>query len=124
MDAESSRGYDLTHKFLAMRFLQERNCLAGDTELLLESKINAAAESIAREQALSEFDDLFSERAAFLYWGGFRDLVKEEWIDIILENQDEAGSWTDFKANLFYGNPHTTVLAVWALVQSAKSCPF
>lgn len=116
--------YDLTHKFWSAVLFKNNNCVSKNYDI--EKIILSAAQKMAVEQEQhKEFNDLFAERAAFLLNYGFADLVNDEWIKIILENQEKTGAWN---ANMFFNarheNPHTTILAVWALTEYSKTCPF
>ncbi len=121
---ETETGYDLTHKFLSAIFFKENGCSAKGYNL--DKIISTAAQRMIVEQEVSKkFDDLYAERTAFLLYYGFKDLVKEDWIKNIVNNQSKSGAWatpTLFEDNL--ENPHTTVLAIWALTEYSKTCPF
>lgn len=121
---ENETGYDLTHKFWSAVLFKNNNCVSKNYDA--DKIILSAAQKIAEEQEQNnEFNDLFAERAAFLLHYGFGDLTNDNWIKIILENQKKTGAWN---ANMFfnarYENPHTTILAVWALTEYSKTCPF
>lgn len=121
---ENETGYDLTHKFWSAIIFKNNNCDSKNYNI--EKIISSAAQKMAAEQEQNkQFNDLYAERAAFLLNYGFADLVTDEWIKIILKNQKKTGAWN---ANMFFNarheNPHTTILAVWALTEYSKTCPF
>jgi hypothetical protein len=121
----TSQGYDLTHQFLALQYMKQNGCLSA-TE---EDVITLAAEKIAAEQQRDpEFSDLWAERLAVLLYGDYRRLVETSWVDTLIAKQEPSGAWSDPRfPRRFYKtpeNPHTTVLAVWALAEYSRACPF
>lgn len=117
-------GYDLTHQYIALTYLERLSCddaLAAPLTPLRDS----VAVRIQQEDAyaLHRFSDLSAERAAVLLWGGHGSLVSREWIDTISRNQSEDGGWKNAPEDT-RANPHTTALALWALVQYTGLCPF
>jgi len=119
--SKNSAGYELTHGFLAMQFIRENNCITSPT--LLE-RMEYLAKQIVKEQSQSSFSDLFAERVAFLQNSNYNHLVKDAWIQTIVSNQLPSGAWKDPNYFEKVDNPHTTVLAVWALSNYTKTCPF
>jgi hypothetical protein len=73
------------------------------------------------ERQAGAFNDLSAERAAFLLWGGRRDLVDDAWLVKIKSAQGPDGGWGDGAGAA--PNPHTTALAAWALTQASGHCP-
>ncbi len=123
---ENASDYNLTHRYLAMLFLKNRNCLNKE-EYDINSSILEASEKIIKEAKEAAFNDLYSERVAFLFFGGFENMIQDNWIEIIIENQEESGGWSTLKYSEYFGqeeNPHTTALSVWALVEYTGKCPF
>lgn len=66
-----------------------------------------------------EFTDLFVERTAFIGYARYREKIERRWIGIILDAQKEDGHWTPPppKINAYISDLHTTILAIWALIQ-------
>lgn len=117
---ENETGYDLTHKFWLAILFKKNGCSANGYNI--EKIINVVAGKIAEEQEKNvEFNDLYAERVAFLLHFGFENLVKKEWINNIVKNQKKSGAWETPKLE---ENPHTTALAILALVEYEKKCPF
>ncbi|MFC1751520.1 hypothetical protein ACFLY5_00015 [Patescibacteria group bacterium] len=115
--------YDLSHRFLAMLIMQKNNCTE-DLEYHFDRYLLEAKNKIIDEQNKSAvYNDIYSERVAFLLFGGFDTDVKEEWIDEIIKNQSSAGAWSDPKHFNKVDNPHTTALSLWALAGYTKKCP-
>ncbi len=123
---EDAVDYNLTHRYLAMLFLKNRNCLDKE-EYNIDSSILEASEKIVEEVERAAFNDLYSERVAFLFYGGFRDIIQDIWIETIIENQEQSGGWSTLKYSEYFGqeeNPHTTALSLWVLVEYIEKCPF
>ncbi|RME58663.1 hypothetical protein D6779_06085 [Candidatus Parcubacteria bacterium] len=122
---EGKFGYWLTHHFLALLFLRDRGCLK-ERANEIERDIAAAAEKIRlEERRASLVDDVYAERIAMLLYGGFRRLVDADWIAKLVGRQRASGRWEGGIPGIGIGeNPHTTALAVWALADYSRSCPF
>jgi len=120
-ESENLAGYDLTHHFLSLQLMKENQCLG---EQKIKTAMDEAAQYMRTEQVVSSFSDLFAERIAFLQYGGYEDSIKDQWIQTIIENQSPSGAWKDPNYFEKIDNPHTTALAVWALVQYTQQCPF
>ena len=121
----TSTGYDLTHQFLALQYMKQNGCLSPSEQKV----IGLAAQRIAAEaQRDPEFSDLWAERLAVLLYGDYRRLVEMSWIEALIAKQEPSGAWSDPRfPRRFYKtpeNPHTTVLAVWALAEHSRACPF
>lgn len=121
----TSAGYELTHQFLALQYMKQNGCLSPSDEKVLSLAARAMADEQQRD---SEFSDLWAERLALLLYGDYRRLVETSWIETLIAKQEPSGAWSDPKfPRRFYNtpeNPHTTVLAVWALAEHSRACPF
>jgi hypothetical protein len=118
-------GYDLTHQFLALQYMKQNGCLSPSEE----KSIARAARAISDERHGDfEFSDLWAERLAVLLYGDYRRLVETSWIETLIAKQEPSGAWSDPRFPRRYyktpENPHTTVLAVWALAEHSRACPF
>lgn len=122
--AELLRGYDATHAYLAVLYLERLGCSL-DTEsedISLRERIIQTEEALMKEAAQDfEFSDLWVERAAFLLWGGRQDVVDEVWLEKITNAENPSGGWGDGVGTV--SNPHSTALATWTLVQATGQCP-
>ncbi len=119
---DSLSGYQLSHHFLALQFMKENRCLG---EQKIQTSLDQIVKKMAKEQLLTPaFSDLFSERTAFLQYGEYKNLVKEQWIQTIVQNQNPSGAWKDPVHFEQKENPHTTALSVWALTNYTQVCPF
>jgi len=125
-DIENASGYDLTHRYLAILFLKNRGCFIKE-KYNIDNSILRASQKITEEGNEATFDDLYPERVAFLLYGGFREIIEDNWIETIIENQEQSGGWRTLEYSEYFGqeeNPHTTALSVWALAEYVEECPF
>ena len=123
---EQAEKYDLTHYLWAMQILKDRSCSipAGyDINALMQK---AAERIVVEEDRDTIYGDLFAERIAFLEYMGFENLVRPEWYDKLVSIQQPSGGWSNpgLLSWEHDPNPHITSLAVWALAQRTKTCPF
>jgi hypothetical protein len=118
-------GYDLTHQFLALQYMKQNGCLSPSDEKTLALAARAIADEQQRD---AEFSDLWAERLAVLLYGDYRRLVEPSWIETLIAKQEPSGAWSDPSFPRRYyktpENPHTTVLAIWALAEYSRACPF
>ena len=121
----TSAGYEATHQLLALEYMKQNGCLSPDEQETLGLTARAIA---AEQQQDSVFSDLWAERVAVLLYGDHRELVENAWIETLIAKQDPSGAWSDpaFPRRFYKTpeNPHTTVLAVWALAEHSRACPF
>ncbi len=118
--AETTGGYDLTHAYLALQYLKRLECSEEDAPL--DERIRRVENAMHdEERQAGAFNDLSAERAAFLLWGGRRDMVDDAWLMKIKTAQGPTGGWGDGADAA--PNPHTTALAAWALAQASGRCP-
>jgi hypothetical protein len=115
--------YETTHGFLALLWLEERNC-----NDVVQADKEAVAKIIRQElQSTYEFGDLYAEQVAFLQYGGYDHFVTDKKIENIIASQSANGGWRTKQGSDFFGkeeNSHTTALAVWALAEYSGTCPF
>lgn len=124
LDVDSASGYALTHRYLALLLMRERGCADGAA---FDRALARAARKIVAEESVSNFDDLYAERVAFLLYAGQASLVRPQWIRTIMAHQEPSGGWKTATRRDFFGadeNPHTTGLSLFALSTYAGACPF
>jgi len=112
-------GYLSTHQLLAIMWLKEQGYQDGR----IEPKIKEIVEQMVLEQTdKDKFTDLFVERIAFILYAGYREKIERRWIETILDAQKEDGHWIPPppEINAYISDLHTTILAVWALIQYDK----
>lgn len=104
-------GYADTHVFQSLLFLRANNCY--DNHKINQELDRLAASMLAALETDTFYRDLYAERLAFLYWGGYGGQIKAEWINNIRQSQEKNGGWRDEKGEI---NPHTTGFAVLSLI--------
>lgn len=114
-----SGGYNLTHATLALFMLKSKNCAAD--EATFRSEVDFQVKRLSHMLKRIRADtDLGIEAIVMLYMTRqaphLRDTppaVEPRWIVQILDAQDADGSWDQ--------NDHTTVLAIWALLEARRA---
>lgn len=110
--------YELTHAYIAILLLKNR---------IKPSKIDWSKQENACIEKMSEMAmdpalplDLRIECIAFLAYGA--EMYKTEWFEFVLNTQNEFGFWGDIEKQ-YRGslNNHTTILALWALLEYEHS---
>lgn len=113
-ESAAEGGYPLTHALLAIQWLRERACT---TEFDENSLASAFADRIAQEIRKSGVgSDLSYEGIAILHYAGHGSFVENEWINMIVSQQHESGSWADTDAGAHRAQ-HITTVALWALLE-------
>lgn len=111
-DMAYNEGYGLTHSVLALSIIKDRKCkydtVAYNTALnTLVPMLQSCVENVHPDT------DMGIEAIVMLYITGNGAKVKAGWINAILKAQLPDGSWNR--------KDHTTVLALWALLEAQKS---
>lgn len=113
-------GYQATHALLALSLLHDQGCATGlgDGDVATIIAGNAAVFDLS-DRVL---DDVDIEVLLFMSLTGDGHLIREEWLDLLLEARQEGGGWVD-SLPLDGGRPargaegHPTVLALWLLLE-------
>lgn len=101
-------GYFATHALLARQWATEQGCFKSSPEL------SDALRSGLIDNALRRINgDIFAESLAMLYYGGFGESVRPEWIETLKSTQRADGSFPFDETNLLPA--HSTALALWAM---------
>ena len=106
--AMNSGRYMLTHSLLAWIWIQENGCELALPEGFVEEMFQANSNLINLD---SLADDIELEAAVFLYLAGQGEFVDDTFIQCVINNQDDDGSWE--------GEPerwHSTVLGLTLLL--------
>ncbi len=120
-EVERDVRYNSIHLLHALSLMKEKGCYGNTLDPLMKElakELIAAEDKDTKQEDFSifcnniAFLDVYCERALFLGYAGFP--VKQEWIENILKCQKENGSWAD--------SPHTTVLALGAIIQYTNTC--
>jgi hypothetical protein len=109
-------GYSLTHVALALAFMKDNSCQIPTAHSDLRSKVIAGMAKLASNPATNP--DLRYEAIAFLGLSGSADQIESAWTDSITTEQKKEGNWIDSTDP--QNSDHTTVLALWALLEYSK----
>ncbi len=110
-------GYSLTHVLLALAFMKDNGCSIPSYQQDLSSRTSEAMVKLMDNPETTP--DMRYEIVAFLQLAGRYEMVKSEWIDQIVSEQLTDGGWLQKKDDRRASN-HTTVLALWALLQYSR----
>lgn len=131
IDFSNAKGYSLTHKYLALLVLKNKQCIDSEGLSVINPITNRALmkmeEKIFLENTINSFNDLYAERVAFLHFGKRISPFDVHFMNVIINNQEKTGGWKTKDLDEFFGkneNPHTTILAVYSLASYTKTCPF
>lgn len=122
--ASVSGGYALTHSVLAAEWTVENGCLSrAAVETLRADQIVWLVTFVQRRHDLrSKFDaitDMWVEAVAMLYYVGAGDMVRPEWIEEIVNIQNDDGGWSRNPQDK-RSDPHATALALWVLLEQLQ----
>ncbi|HEX2679229.1 MAG TPA: hypothetical protein VHM19_21410 [Polyangiales bacterium] len=111
--------YDLTHAALALQLTAENGCA-----VLPAARVVAVRAELAQGMAKLAADpktswDLRYEALALLFYTGHAETVRSEWLDRIVSEQQADGGWLGDRAAPL-SNDHSSVLAIWALLEAAR----
>lgn len=105
-------GYLDTHFLFGLLFLKKNKCYA---EEIIDKEVFEVALDIAKGADEDKiFSDLYAERIVFLYWAGYGNLVKKEWIDLIRDNFNKEYGWMEREKKSFNG--HASGLSLLSLI--------
>ncbi|MFZ1626193.1 MAG: hypothetical protein WAT81_00130 [Candidatus Moraniibacteriota bacterium] len=112
-------GYLDTHALLGLIILRENHCYKA---ALIDQEIELWAQQIERTMDNDfVFSDVYTERIVFLYWAGYGNLVKKEWVDRVVRNLTQDPGWRTGKDTA--SNAHTTGLALLSLLYFSDGSP-
>ncbi len=117
----SDEGSYLTmNTLLAAAWIRDNGCI-DDEEIrtIIEEK---AADVLDYLDKNDKYSDLFVSQVATLEYVGFMNRIKSDWIQTILDNQEENGGWMDMEIAEEVPTYHATVYATWALAQNTGKC--
>jgi hypothetical protein len=86
-------GYGDTHFLIYNLILEKLGCF--DSNILQAHRRMVIDTILQSQNRETEFSDLFVERIVVLSWAGRKDLIQKTWVEIILNAQNENGSWVE-----------------------------
>lgn len=115
-------GYERTHAVLALQWIREHGCIDEDAAAELSGRwTGELVETVESERVAGNgAGDLSIEAMAMLAYSGHIDRIEEGWVDDVLAAQNPDGSWPHGSTTMA-ASPHTTVLAVWLLLELADA---
>lgn len=109
--------YQLTHVAFSLERMNENGCpLPEDQDQKLRQQLKTGLLSIIQNS--QTIPDLRYEALAMLMHIGFRNEVKQPWIDQVVREQSDDGGWQDRADSP--SNDHATVLAIWAILEYSR----
>ena len=89
--ADSSGGYMDTHNILALRLLMENDCFSRKRlHTALISTAHAILKSVERDMQQAVIGDEVFEKLCMLFWSGFGDHVRKEWMVKVAKYQNKV----------------------------------
>lgn len=110
-------GYYLAHDALALAFMKDNGCAVPANESDLPARVIAGMVNLAADSNTKA--DLRYETIAFLQLSGQRDQVRPEWINQLISEQQDDGSWSE-EAKDNKSSDHATLLALWSLLEYSR----
>ncbi len=117
-------GYQLTHVAFSLERMNENGCpLPADQDQKLRDQLKVGMVDIIdnpnTDPETGTGPDLRYEALAMLMHIGYRDQVKQSWIEQIIKEQSSDGGWKN-RFDATEDNDHATVLALWALLEYSQ----
>lgn len=113
-------GYNMTHAIIASQWLLENGCIAPEAIAARKQRnIDALLRQIEKDEG--QLTDRRVEALATLYYIGGGDRVRPEWIDFVLQRQLPDGQWPAYADQPQTPNPHTTLMALWFLLEARSA---
>ena len=110
-------GYAMTHAVIAGQWLVENGCVPASTMAARRPKqIEALLRQIDKEDG--QLTDRRVEAMAALFYIGGGDQARPEWIDFVLQRQLADGQWPGYADQPQTPNAHTTLMALWLLLEA------
>lgn len=110
-------GYDVTHAYMAALLLRNTRCLCQGRISRLESEMLGEMVKMVPLQPGAPLSDLQIEVIALLLYAGRYEYIPEVLISRLIHSQAPEGYWKDPVKEGSEFADHTTVLAVWALLE-------
>lgn len=110
-------GYNMTHAIIAFQWLLENGCIPEATLAARHQRhVDALLRQIEKEDGL--ITDRRVEALATLFYIGGGDRVRPEWIALVLQRQLPDGQWPGYADQPQTPNAHTTLMALWLLLEA------
>ena len=120
MNSESVyRDFVVTHSALQIKNMEYANCWKNTAELnAIKTEVKELLIKLIEEDKTTTFNqDLRFEAIAMLYYMGYDELVKPEYIKMVLNSQFTEGGWGNSTTDNVGFSFHTTIIAIWVLLE-------
>jgi hypothetical protein len=113
-------GYFDTHLIIGLALLERNSCYQKEE---IDAALSRAAKSVIQaENSDNVFSDLYAERIVVLYWAGFGEYVRSNWIERVEDSSSDPGWGAGAPGETV--NPHTTGLALLSLIYYKANVSF
>ena len=110
-------GYAMTHAIIASQWLIENGCMPEATIAVRHQRhVDALVRQIEKDDG--RLTDRRVEALATLFYIGGGDHARQEWIDFVLQRQLPDGQWPGYAEQPQTPNAHTTLMALWLLLEA------
>jgi hypothetical protein len=110
-------GYAMTHAIVAGQWAIENGCIPEATMAERRQRhVDALVRQIEKEEGL--LTDRRVEALTTLFYIGGGEHVRQEWLDFVLQRQLPDGQWPGYANQPRTPNAHTTLLALWLLLEA------
>jgi len=111
-------GYEMTHAALQLGNILQLDCISKEeAEKLREKLVEGLMSQINSNTVLAYSDDMKYECLSMLYYLGKDDLISQGHIRYIIDSQMSNGGWSPSVKENQGTNVHTSVLALWVLLE-------
>lgn len=122
--ASVAGGYALTHSVLATEWTVENGCRTRkDVEGLHATQIAWLLTFVQKRHDLADnldaATDMWIEAIAMLYYVGAGDMIPSEWLEEIVQIQNDDGGWSR-SPHEDRSDPHASALALWVLLEHLR----
>lgn len=110
-------GYAMTHAIIASQWLVENGCESPETIAVRHPRyVEALVQQIKKDDGT--ITDRRVEALATLFYIGEGKHAPQEWVDFVVQKQRPDGGWPAYADRTDASNPHTTLMALWLLLEA------
>lgn len=113
-------GYAMTHAIIASQWLLENGCVPAETIAVRRPQhVAALLRQIEKEEG--QLTDRRVEALATLFYIGAGDRARPEWLEFVLQRQLPDGHWPGYADQPQTPIAHTTLMALWMLLEAQSA---
>lgn len=110
-------GYAMTHAVIASQWMVENGCIPAATMAARRKRhVDALVRQIEKDDG--QLTDRRVEAMATLFYIGEGRRAPQEWLDFVLQRQLPDGQWPGYADQPQTPNAHTTLMALWLLLEA------